>query len=125
MPRFVMFLCMFAVASFGLPGAANFIGEFLVLVGTSYKSFAMVLLAMGGIVLAAAYMLWMLQRVVLGKASSRVVAFLPDLTVRETVTLMPLAFMIFWVGLYPGPLMEAMDASVVSLVQRTSGLGVE
>jgi NADH-quinone oxidoreductase subunit M len=125
MPRFVMFLCMFAVASFGLPGAANFIGEFLVLVGTSYKSFVMVLLAMGGIVLAAAYMLWMLQRVVLGTASSRVVSLLPDLTVRETATLLPLAFMIFWIGLYPGPLMEAMDASVLNLIARTSGVSVE
>jgi NADH-quinone oxidoreductase subunit M len=125
MPRFVMFLCMFAVASFGLPGAANFIGEFLVLVGTSYKSFVMVLLAMGGIVLAAAYMLWMLQRVVLGTASSRVVSLLPDLTMRETATLLPLAFMIFWVGLYPDPLMEAMDASVLNLIARTSGVSVE
>jgi NADH-quinone oxidoreductase subunit M len=125
MPRFVMFLSMFAVASFGLPGAANFIGEFLVLVGTSYKSFVMVLLAMGGIVLAAAYMLWMLQRVVLGTASSRVVSLLPDLTMRETATLLPLAFMIFWVGLYPDPLMEAMDASVLNLIARTSGVSVE
>ena len=57
MPRFAAFLCLFSVAAFGLPGAANFIGEFLVLVGTSYRSFVMVLLAMGGIVLAAAYML--------------------------------------------------------------------
>jgi NADH-quinone oxidoreductase subunit M len=113
------------VASFGLPGAANFIGEFLVLVGTSYKSFVMVLLAMGGIVLAAAYMLWMLQRVVLGTASSRVVSLLPDLTMRETATLLPLAFMIFWVGLYPDPLMEAMDASVLNLIARTSGVSVE
>lgn len=125
MPRFVMFLSMFAVASFGLPGAANFIGEFLVLVGTSYKSFVMVLLAMGGIVLAAAYMLWMLQRVVLGTASSRVVSLLPDLTLRETATLMPLAFMIFWIGLYPGPLMEAMDASVLNLIERTGGVLIE
>ena len=69
MPRFAAFLCLFAVASFGLPGTSNFIGEFLVLVGTSYTSFAKVLLAMGGIVLAAAYMLWMLQRVMLGPAA--------------------------------------------------------
>ena len=69
MPRFAAFLCLFAVASFGLPGTSNFIGEFLVLVGTSSHSFAKVLLAMGGIVLAAAYMLWMLQRVMLGPAA--------------------------------------------------------
>ena len=62
MPRFVALFCLFSVASFGLPGTCNFIGEFLVLIGASDKSFVMVLLSMGGIVLAAAYMLWMLQR---------------------------------------------------------------
>lgn len=118
MPRFAAFLCLFSVAAFGLPGAANFIGEFLVLVGTSYRSFVMVLLAMGGIVLAAAYMLWMLQRVTLGQAATRAAALLPDLSLREMVTLSPLAILIFWVGLYPGPLMEIMDASVTHLVQK-------
>ena len=83
MPRFAAFLCLFSVASFGLPGTSNFIGEFLVLVGTSYESFAKVLLAMGGIVLAAAYMLWMLQRVILGQAPSRAMGLLPDLSARE------------------------------------------
>ena len=71
MPRFVALLCLFSVASFGLPGTGSFIGEFLVLLGTSEKSFVMVLLSMGGIVLAASYMLWMLQRVALGEAATR------------------------------------------------------
>jgi NADH-quinone oxidoreductase subunit M len=122
MPRFAAFLCLFSVAAFGLPGAANFISEFLVLVGTSYRSFVMVLLAMGGIVLAAAYMLWMLQRVTLGQSATRAAALLPDLSLRETVTLVPLAILIFWVGLYPGPLMEIMDASVTNLVQKMNGV---
>jgi len=119
MPRFVVFLCIFSVASFGLPGTSNFIGEFLVLIGTSYTSFPRVLLAMGGIVLAAAYMLWMLQRVALGKASTRAAEVLPDLSAREMATLLPLAVMIFLVGLYPGPLMEMLDATVRHLVQQT------
>ena len=122
MPRFAAFLCLFSVAAFGLPGAANFVGEFLVLVGTSYRSFLMVLLAMGGIVLAAAYMLWMLQRVTLGQAATRAAGLLPDLSLRETVTLAPLAILILWVGLYPGPLMEMMDASVTHLVQKMNGV---
>jgi len=122
MPRFAAFLCLFSVAAFGLPGAANFIGEFLVLVGTSYRSFVMVILAMGGIVLAAAYMLWMLQRVALGQAATRAAALLPDLSARETLILVPLAIVIFWVGLYPGPLMEIMDASVTNLVQKMNGV---
>ena len=122
MPRFVVFLSIFSIASFGLPGASNFIGEFLVLVGTSYMSFPKVVLAMGGIVLAAAYMLWMLQRVVLGQASTRAVALLPDLNARETATLVPLVILVFLVGLYPGPLMEMLDASVTNLLQQTKGV---
>jgi NADH-quinone oxidoreductase subunit M len=122
MPRFAAFLCLFSVAAFGLPGTANFIGEFLVLVGTSYRSFVMVILAMGGIVLAAAYMLWMLQRVTLGQVATRAATLLPDLSVRETIILAPLAIVIFCVGLYPGRLMETMNDSVTNLVQKMDGV---
>jgi NADH-quinone oxidoreductase subunit M len=118
MPRFAAFLCLFSVASFGLPGTANFIGEFLVLVGTSYRSFVLVLLAMGGIVLTAAYMLWMLQRVMLGPAPKKALNRLNDLSLRETLILAPLALVIFWFGLYPRPLIESMDVSVTALVQK-------
>ena len=121
MPRFVVFLSIFSVASFGLPGASNFIGEFLVLIGTSYTSFVRVVLAMGGIVLAAAYMLWMLQRIALGETPSKI-ALLPDLSARETATLVPLVIMIFLVGVYPGPLMELLDASVINLLEQTRGV---
>ena len=118
MPRFVALFFLFSVAAFGLPGTCNFIGEFLVLVGTSDISFVMVILAMGGIVLAAAYMLWMLQRVALGEPSTKAAALLTDLSYRELATVIPLAIMVLWIGLYPGPLMEMMDASVTHLVQQ-------
>ncbi len=121
MPRFVAFFFLFSVAAFGLPGTCNFIGEFLVLVGTSYINFAMVLISMGGILLAASYMLWMLQRLVLGEAKTEAAKVLPDLSNRELVTLIPLAILILGIGLYPGPLMEAMDASVIQLLQQTAG----
>ena len=121
MPRFVALFCLFSVASFGLPGTCNFIGEFLVLVGTSFESFAKVLLAMVGIVLSAAYMLWMLQRVALGQARTSVVERLPDLNWRETATLIPLVVVVFFVGLYPAPFLNVMDASVTSLIQHTTG----
>ncbi len=120
MPRFVALFCLFSVASFGLPGTCNFIGEFLVLVGTSYESFVKVLLALVGIVLAASYMLWMLQRVALGPPRTSVAARLSDLNWRETATLIPLVVVVFWVGLYPGPLLNVMDASVTSLIQQTT-----
>ncbi len=121
MPRFVALFCLFSVASFGLPGTCNFIGEFLVLVGTSYESFLKVLLAMVGIVLAASYMLWMLQRVALGQSRTPVAAQLPDLNWRETATMIPLVVIVFWVGLYPGPLLNVMDASVTALIEHTTG----
>lgn len=121
MPRFVTLFFLFSIASFGMPGTCNFIGEFLVLVGTSFKSWPMVLLAMGGIVLAAGYMLWMLQRVVLGEPSSEVASRLPDLSPRELATVIPLVIVVFWVGLYPGPLMEMMDTNVTNLVEQTTG----
>ena len=121
MPRFVALFCLFSVASFGLPGTCNFIGEFLVLVGTSSDSFVKVLLAMTGIVLAASYMLWMLQRVVLGQARTPVAARLPDLNWRETATMIPLVVIVLWVGLYPAPFLNVMDSSVTSLIQHTTG----
>ena len=122
MPRFAALFFLFSVASFGLPGTCNFIGEFLVLVGTSYINFAMVLISMGGIILAAAYMLWMLQRVVLGDAKTEAAKMLPDLSERELATLIPLAILVLCIGLYPGPLMELMDASVINLIQQTTGM---
>jgi NADH-quinone oxidoreductase subunit M len=125
MPRFAALFFLFSVAAFGLPGTCNFIGEFLVLVGTSYVNFAMVLISMGGIVLAAAYMLWMLQRVVLGEPSTEAAKVLPDLANRELATLIPLAILVVCIGLYPGPLMEMMDASVIHLIHQTTGLQVD
>ena len=61
----------------------------------------------------------MLQRVALGQAATRAASLLPDLTVREVATLVPLALVVFWVGVYPGPLMEMMDICVAKLVQAT------
>ena len=109
------------MVEFGLSGTCNFIGEFLVLVGTSSDSFVKVLLAMGGIVLAASYMLWMLQRVALGQSRTSVAERLPDLNWRETATMIPLVVVVFWVGLYPAPLLNVMDVSVTALVQHTTG----
>jgi NADH-quinone oxidoreductase subunit M len=63
-------------------------------------------------------MLWMLQRVVLGPASTHAASLLQDLSARETATLVPLAVLIFVVGVFPGPLMELLDASVMNLVEQ-------
>lgn len=118
MPRFVAILSLFAVASFGLPTTSNFIGEFLILVGVSYQNFIFVVMAMGGIVLGAAYMLWMLQRVAFGEARTEAAKKMTDLNTREMWTIMPLAIAVVAIGIYPGPLLEAMDSSVTFVVER-------
>jgi len=79
---------------------------------------------MGGIVLAAAYMLWMLQKVALGEPNTKAAAALPDLSNRELATVIPLAILVVWIGLYPGPLMEMMDASVTNLVNHMAKISV-
>lgn len=122
MPKFVAILSLFAVASFGLPTTSNFIGEFLILVGVSYENFVFVVLAMGGIVLGAAYMLWMLQRVAFGQPRTEAAKNLTDLDVRELITVAPLAVAVVAIGVYPGPLLEAMDSTVTYVVERLSNI---
>jgi len=124
MPRFVAVLSLFVVASFGLPATSNFIGEFLILVGVSYEHFIFVVLAMGGIVLGAAYMLWMLQRIALGKARTEAARGLTDLSARELITVIPLAIAVFGIGIYPGPFLEAMDSTVIYVVEQFEQAGL-
>ena len=86
----------------------------------------MVLISMVGILLAAAYMLWMLQRVVLGEPKTEIAKVIPDLSNRELATLIPLDILLLFIGLYPGPFMEMMDASVVHLIHhQITGLPVD
>ncbi|TWU06153.1 complex I subunit 4 family protein [Stieleria varia] len=117
MPRFACWFSLFVFASFGLPGTGSFIGEFLVLVGASEKNLMAVLLALVGILLAASYMLWMLQRVVLGQPSTQTASLLPDLTMRESASLVALATVVLWIGLYPSPLIRSMENDVANIVQ--------
>jgi NADH-quinone oxidoreductase subunit M len=116
MPRFAVVLSLFTVASFGLPGTGNFIGEFLVLVGTVSHSYLMVLLVLVGIVLGVAYMLGMIQRLVLGPVSPQSAA-LHDLNRREIACVIPLALAVFVIGLYPTFMLDPIHASVTTLVQ--------
>ena len=116
MPRFAVVFSVFTVASFGLPGTGNFIGEFLVLFGISFHSYTLVLLVLAGIVVGAAYMLWMLQRLVLDPVSP-LSSTLVDLNRREMVCVIPLAVAIFVIGLYPTFMLDLMQVSVTTLVQ--------
>ena len=116
MPRYATFLMIFALSSLGLPGTNSFVGEFLVLAGTFVSSKLTAALAALGIILAAAYLLWMVQRVVFGTRPAEHHGHLMDLSFRETATLVPLAILVFWIGLFPNPFLTKMHASVGKLL---------
>ncbi len=117
MPKFAAILTIFVMASIGLPGTGSFVGEFMILVGTSYHSYLLVLLALVGIVVGAVYMLWMFQRMVLGPVTPYV-STLPDLTRREMVAVIPMAVVVLAIGLYPNILLDPIQASVNTLAQH-------
>src|SRR5438128_3660188 len=100
MPRYSTCLVIFALSSLGLPGTNNFIGEFLVLVGTFLQSKTIAVIATLGIILAAVYLLWMVQRVAFGVPSPKT-AKLPDLNSCEMASLCPLVILVFWIGVLP------------------------
>jgi len=126
MPVYITFLAFFSLSSFGFPGTNSFVGEFMILAGafefsTSQNQFPyLALAAIPGAVLAAAYMLRMLQKIVWGGADNPDQSWLKglDLNVREIVTLAPFLFFVFWIGLGPQPFLELIHTSVTELLQH-------
>jgi NADH-quinone oxidoreductase subunit M len=118
MPCYATCLVIFALSSLGLPGTNSFVGEFLVLVGASVWSMPLAMLAALGVILAAAYLLWMVQRVVFGVPALSTAGMLRDLNPREMAILSPLIAVVFWIGLSPNPVLTPMHASVNHLVQH-------
>ena len=116
MPRFATFLAIFTFSSLGLPGTNSFVGEFLVLVGTILWSKPAAAIAALGIIAAAVYLLWMLQRVVFGQEGATTPASLNDLTGREMATFIPLTVLVFLIGFFPNPCINIMHASVDKLI---------
>lgn len=117
MPWYVTFLAFFSLSSFGFPGTNSFIGEFLVLAGTFKFNIYLALAAIPGAVLAAAYMLRLLQRVVWGGTDNPDQSYLTDLGFREIATLTPFLIFVFWIGLNPQPFIDLMSTSVQHLMQ--------
>ena len=110
-----MFL-VFALAALGLPGTSGFLGEFLVLTGAFQKSYLAAILATFGVVLGAAYMLWLTKRVIFGATNNSDVKSLSDINKSEFIMLASLAFLVIFFGFYPAPLMETFSVSVNSLI---------
>ncbi len=119
MPRYATVLVIFALSSIALPGTNSFVGEFMVLAGTFLWSKLAATLASLGIILAAAYMLWMVQRVAFGVPSPTFLPTLRDVSPREMATLIPLVVLVFWIGIFPNPLLTRMHPSVNHVIART------
>jgi NADH-quinone oxidoreductase subunit M len=105
------------MASIGLPTLNGFIGEFTILVGVFNRSTLWAVLAATGIVLGAAYMLWMYQRAFFGEVTHEENAKLKDVNLREQWTLIPLIVLCFWIGLYPKPFFRILEPSIQRVVQ--------
>jgi NADH-quinone oxidoreductase subunit M len=118
MPVYATMLVIFSLSSLGLPGTNSFIGEFLVLLGAFLSNKLMGVLATFGIIWAAVYMLWMLQRVLFGEITKESNGKLPDLSFRELSTLIPLLILVFYIGFYPNPFLNTMHASVHHLLDQ-------
>ena len=119
MPVFAGFLGVFCLSSLAFPGTNSFIGEFLVLAGGFAASKILVVCAVPGVVLAAAYILRMLQRVAWGGTKNPDHSRLQDLDLREIVTLTPLLVFVFWIGLHPEPFLRVLHATVQHLLEQT------
>lgn len=119
MPRYAVFFLLFTMASVALPGTSGFVGEFLALAGI-WKANTWVAFVMAtGVILGAAYMLWLFARVMYGAQKNADAAAMPDLNKREWAILVPLAVVALWMGVYPKPFLEPLKAPVESLMART------
>ncbi len=118
MPWFAAFMVFFAMANAGLPGTSGFVGEFMVILASFRADFWYAFLAATTLVIGAAYTLWMIKRVVFGEVRNEKVAALTDINGREALVLASLAVAVLALGIWPGPLVEVMDASITHLVKH-------
>ena len=118
LPKYSLFFLIFALAGLGLPGTSGFLGEFLVLAGVFQKSYLAAMLATFGVILGAAYMLWLTKRVIFGETKNNEIKTLSDLNFLEIIMLASLAFFIIFFGFYPTPLMDTMSISIDNLISN-------
>jgi NADH-quinone oxidoreductase subunit M len=116
MPKFAALMVLFALANAGLPGTSGFVGEFFVIIGSFHASFWLAFFAATTLILGAAYTLWMVKRVVFGEVANDHVAHLEDVSRREFWMLMVLAVAVLLVGLWPAPIVDAMDQTLGALL---------
>ena len=117
MPKYAIVFMVFALGSLSLPGTSGFIGEFLILMGAFKKSFFVAAVASIGVILGAAYILWLYKRVIFGKIINQDVKKLIDLNNSEIFILWSLAIPILFFGFYPEPLINTIEVSINNLIE--------
>ena len=116
MPKYALLFMIFTLAAIGLPGTSGFVGEFLILIGAFKKSFLVATIASLGVVLGAAYMLWLYKRVVFGQVTNKDLLKMLDLNKSEIFILASLAIPILFFGFYPEPLLNTINVSISNLI---------
>jgi NADH-quinone oxidoreductase subunit M len=120
MPNFAAIYLIITLSSLGMPILNGFIGEFTILQGAFVVNKAWAAWGTLGIVLGAAYLLWLYQRVMFGNVTHDVNKTLPDLNLREYAVLLPLVALAFWIGIYPKPFFAYIDKPVEKIVQQVN-----
>ncbi|MEO0461938.1 MAG: NADH-quinone oxidoreductase subunit M [Pseudomonadota bacterium] len=118
MPYYAVFFLLFTMASIGLPGTSGFVGEFLSLAGIYQVSTTVALVCTTGIILGAAYMLYLYRRVAFGPEKNEDAQAMGDITMREWVMLAPIAAVVMWMGVYPESFLAPMRADIAALDAR-------
>ncbi|MBT7941767.1 MAG: NADH-quinone oxidoreductase subunit M [Alphaproteobacteria bacterium] len=116
MPSYALIFMLFMLASVGLPGTAGFVGEFLVLVGVFQVNTWVAALAATGLILGAAYMLYLYRRVIFGTLTKESLSAIKDMSLREKAVFAPLVILVIWMGIYPAPFLDVMHVSVEHMI---------
>jgi NADH-quinone oxidoreductase subunit M len=120
MPKFAAFALLFVMANCGLPGTAGFVGEWMVILAAVKFNFWTGVAAATALIWGAAYSLWMFKRVYLGAPANANVRNLQDICGREFLVMALLAIAVLYMGIYPKPFTDVMDASVAQLLQHVA-----
>ncbi|MDE1151211.1 MAG: NADH-quinone oxidoreductase subunit M [Micavibrio sp.] len=124
MPKYALIFMIFMMASVGLPGTSGFVGEFLVLVGSFKVSTGFTALAATGVILGAAYMLYLYKRVVFGELDKPDVKAMHDISLREGFIFAPMVVLVMWMGIYPSSFLEPMGPSIEKVMTRFQSVGL-